>query len=75
MRQSPTKAHLFHIRYDVFSPDQAANRLLRLALERVRRATVSPETWRLANELAHRLVEIPQSCNPVQDWRAWGLAV
>lgn len=72
MRQSPTKAHLFHIRYDVFSPDQAANRLLRLALERVRRATVSPETWRLANELAHRLVEIPQSCNPVQDWRAWG---
>lgn len=72
MRQPVTKAHLFHVRHDVFSPDQAANRLLRLALERVRKATAQPVTWRLANELSHRLNEIPPSRLPEQDWRAWG---
>lgn len=72
MRQPLTRAHLFHVRHDVFSPDQAANRLLHLALERVRKATAQPETWRLANELSHRLGEIPLSRQPEQDWRAWG---
>ena len=72
MRQPPTRAHLFHIRHDVFSPDQAANRLLRLALERVRKVTAHSETWRLANELTHRLAEIPSSNDPSQDWRGWG---
>lgn len=72
MRQPPGRAHLFHLRHDVFSPDQAANRLLRLALERVRKATAQPDTWRLANELSHRLSEIPPSRRPDQDWRAWG---
>lgn len=72
MRQPLARAHLFHVRHDVFSPDQAANRLLRLALERVRKATAQPDTWRLANELSHRLSEIPPSRQPEQDWRAWG---
>ena len=72
MRQPLARAHLFHVRHDVFSPDQAANRLLRLALERVRKATAQPVTWRLANELSHRLSEIPPSRQPEQDWRAWG---
>lgn len=73
MRQPLTRAHLFHIRHDEFSPDQPANRLLRLALERVRKTTVQPETWRLANELTHRLADIPASTNPPQDWRGWGV--
>ena len=72
MRQPPGRAHLFHVRHDVFSLDQAANRLLRLALERVRKTTAQPVTWRLANELSHRLSEIPPSPQPQQDWRAWG---
>ncbi|THJ34200.1 restriction endonuclease [Lampropedia aestuarii] len=72
MRQSIGRAHLFHVRHDVFSPNQAANRLLRLALERVRQATARPDTWRVANELSHRLGEIPQSMSQAQDWRAWG---
>lgn len=72
MRQPLARAHLFHVRHDVFSPDQAPNRLLRLALEKVRKATAQPDTWRLANELSHRLGEIPLSTQPEQDWRAWG---
>lgn len=72
MRQPIGRAHLFHVRHDVFSPNQAANRLLRLALERVRQATARPDTWRVANELSHRLGEIPQSMSQAQDWRAWG---
>lgn len=71
MRQPLARAHLFHVRHDVFSPDQAANRLLRLALERVRKATAQPLTWRMANELSHRLTEVPPSRQPGQDWRAW----
>lgn len=72
MRQPVSRAHMFHVRHDVFSPNQPANRLLRLALERVRKATAQAETWRLANELSHRLAEIPASTSPQQDWRAWG---
>lgn len=71
MRQPLGKAHLFHIRHDVFSPDQAANRLLRLALERILATTAHAETWRLTNELSHRIEEIPASSQPEQDWRAW----
>lgn len=73
MRQPAVRAHLFHVRHDVFSPDQAANRLLRLALDKVRNATAQPNTWRLANELSHRLSDIPASRQPAQDWRAWGV--
>lgn len=72
MRQPAGRAHLFHIRHDVFSPDQASNRLLKLALERVRKVTKHSETWRFASELSHRLHDIPASRNTVQDWHEWG---
>lgn len=71
MRQPLTHAHLFHIRHDVLVPNRPENRLLRLALERVRKSTTEPETWRIANELTHRMMEIPPSNNEVQNWYAW----
>lgn len=71
MRQRPGRAHFFHVRHDVFVPDSPENRLLKLALERVRRTTGQPDNWRLAQELSARLNEVPSSTQPQQDWMAW----
>lgn len=70
-RQRPERQHLFHIRYDVFSPDRPENRLLRLGLERVYRATRSSENWRLARELRDIMSEIPPSRNMHADLKLW----
>lgn len=74
MRQLPGRAHHFHVRHDVFVPDRAENRLIKLALERVRHATNQADNWRLAQELSARLHEVPASTQPPQDWRAWSRA-
>lgn len=71
MRQLPGRAHHFRVRHDVFMPDRAENRLLKLALEHVRYATNQADNWRLAQELSVRLHEVPASTQPQQDWRAW----
>lgn len=71
MRQLPGRAHHFHVRHDVFVPNRAENRLLKLALERVRYATNQADNWRLAHELSARLHEVPTSTQPQQDWREW----
>ena len=71
IRQSPGRQHLFHVRHDVFVPDRAENRLLKLALERVRKATRNADNWRLAHELSARMQEIPASQRVQDDWRAW----
>lgn len=71
MRQPPGRAHHFHVRHDVFVPDRAENRLLKLALERVRHATGQADNWRLAQELSARLIDVPASRQVQQDWRAW----
>ncbi len=71
MRQPPGRQHHFQIRHDVFVPDRAENRLLKLALEQVAKATRDSHNWRLANELRSLLAEIP-ACRQVQaDLRSW----
>lgn len=72
LRQPPGKGHHFHVRHDIYGPDRPENRLLKLALERVRQATQSPDNWRLAQELSFRLHEIPASRQVAQDFQAWG---
>jgi 5-methylcytosine-specific restriction enzyme subunit McrC len=72
LRQRPGCSHRFHVRHDVYLPDRPENRLLKLALERVRTSTQDPENWRLAQELSHRLVEIPASKQVDRDFRSWG---
>ncbi|MGS0755280.1 McrC family protein [Roseateles sp. GG27B] len=72
LQQPPGKGHRFHVRHDVYLPDRAENRLLRLALDKVRRATQQPESWRLAQELSFRLAEVPLSTKVTDDFRAWG---
>lgn len=71
MRQPPGRQHHFQIRHDVFVPDRAENRLLKLALEIARGSTQNAASWRLANELRGMLDEIPSSRNVRQDLRAW----
>lgn len=72
MRQPPGREHRFHVRHEVYLPDRPENRLLRLALERVRQDTRNAEHWRLAQELSFRLAEIPASRRVRQDFHAWG---
>jgi 5-methylcytosine-specific restriction enzyme subunit McrC len=72
LRQPAGKAHRFHVRHDVYLPDRPENRLLKLALDKVRQVTQLPESWRLAQELVIRLAEVPASKHVNDDFRAWG---
>ena len=71
MRQPPGRQHHFQIRHDVFLPNRAENRLLKLALEHVAKTTQGAANWRLANELRSLLAEVPSSCHVAADLRAW----
>ncbi|MDE3735932.1 McrC family protein [Pseudomonas resinovorans] len=71
MRQPPGRQHHFQIRHDVFLPDRAENRLLKLALEQVAKTTQDVANWRLANELRAMLAEVPASRHVEADFRAW----
>ncbi|MFM4915615.1 McrC family protein [Aeromonas dhakensis] len=71
MRQPPGRQHHFQIRHDVFLPDRAENRLLKLTLEQVAKSTQDAANWRLANELRAMLAEVP-ACRDVEvDFRLW----
>lgn len=72
LRQPPGREHRFHVRHEVYLPDRPENRLLKLALDRVRQSTQDANHWRLAQELTFRLAEIPSSRQVEQDFRAWG---
>lgn len=71
MRQPPGRQHHFQIRHDVFLPNRAENRLLKLALEHVAKTTQDAANWRLANELRSLLAEVPVSKHVNADLRAW----
>src|SRR5690554_4459279 len=66
-RQPPEKATQFHIRHDVFSPLRLENRLLRTALDYVRKVTRHDENWRMANILSHQMADIPPMANPLRE--------
>jgi 5-methylcytosine-specific restriction enzyme subunit McrC len=72
LRQPPGREHHFQVRHDMFLPDRPENRLLRLALERVRRATADADSWRLANELTVRLSDVRVSTQVRDDFKSWG---
>jgi len=71
LRQPPSRQHLLQIEHDVFDADRPENRLLRLALNRVCRATRDSSNWRLSHELATFLAPIPPSTDVVSDFRRW----
>ena len=71
MRQPPGKQHFFHIRHDIFDPDGAENRLLKLALEQVSKTTRDAANWKLAGELRGLMSEIASSKDVVGDFKRW----
>jgi len=70
--QPPGKVHQFNVLHDVYVPDRAENRLLKLALNKVRISTQQTENWRLAQELSIRLADIPSSKKVAEDLKVWG---
>lgn len=72
LRQPPGKQHRFQIRHDVFTANRPENRLLRSALDVIRRQSTRTDSGRLAHELSLRLAEVPSSVNVAEDFRAWG---
>jgi len=71
IRQPPGRQHFFQVRHDVFVPDRAENRLLKLAVERICKATQDATNWRLAHELRSLMLEVPVSRLPSEDFRQW----
>lgn len=71
LRQPPGRQHHFQIRHDLFLPDRAENRLLKLALEQVCHSTQDSANWRLAHELRSLLLSVPASRQVREDFRAW----
>ena len=70
-RQFAGKQHFFHISHDIYSPERVENRLLKTALEYVFTACRTSENWRLANELSHRMADIPTLPDPLNQMRNW----
>ncbi|MEX9253249.1 McrC family protein [Pseudenterobacter timonensis] len=71
MRQLPGKDHLFYMRYAIFSPDRAENRLLVSALTLIIKHTQNLDIWRQAREQAIVLNEIPLSKKIAKDLQSW----
>jgi 5-methylcytosine-specific restriction enzyme subunit McrC len=71
MRQPAGKQHFFHIRHDIFDPDGAENRLLKLALEQVSKTTRDAANWKLAGELRSLMSEIDSSKDVGGDFKRW----
>lgn len=70
-RQPPGRQHFFQIEHDVFEPNRPENRLIRAALEKVRRSAQLPSNWRLAHELTSFLAPIPVSRDVPGDFARW----
>jgi 5-methylcytosine-specific restriction enzyme subunit McrC len=71
LRLPPGRDHRFKVCHEVYGADRPENRLLRLALDRIRQSTLDPDNWRLAQELSFRLSEISPSSQIEKDFRSW----
>lgn len=70
-RQPAERAHLFHIRHDIYHPNRLENRLIKSALDYIQDNCHSPENWRLANELSHILDPVQSLTNPLNLMPRW----
>ncbi|MGE6439950.1 McrC family protein [Psychrobacter sp. NPDC078409] len=70
-RQPAERAHLFHIRHDIYHPNRLENRLMKSALDYIQDNCRSPENWRLANELSHILDPVQSLTNPLNLMPRW----
>ena len=70
-RQTTERAHLFHIRHDIYHPNRLEHRLIKSALGYIQDNCRSPENWRLANELSHILSPVQSLSNPMTFIPKW----
>lgn len=71
VRQPLHLQHIFPVRHDVFTPDRAENRLIRLALDVCDRVALSPDCRRLVNILSGVLSELHASVDVEGDLSRW----
>lgn len=61
----------FYVQYDEYTPNRAANRLIRKALDIVASSCKLPENQRLRRQLATHFGDIPASSNIGSDWQQY----
>ncbi len=69
--EPPHKQHLFHIEYDIFSPNRAENRLIHSALLQVLKWSKNTKNQRLAKHFLHLFDEVALSNNYKNDFAKW----
>lgn len=70
-RQPAGRAHLFHIKHDIYHPNRIENRLIKTALDYIQSHCRTHENWRLANELSHILAPITPLARPLSLIPKW----
>lgn len=70
-RQPAGRAHLFHIKHDIYHPNRIENRLIKTALDYIQAHCRTHENWRLANELSHILAPITPLARPLSLIPKW----
>lgn len=70
-RQPSGRAHLFHIKHDIYHPNRIENRLIKTALDYIQSHCRTHENWRLANELSHILAPITPLTRPLSLIPKW----
>ncbi len=71
LNEPPHKQHLFHIEYDVLSPNRAENRLIYSALLQVLKWSQDFDNQKMAQHFLMRLDEVPASKNINSDFDKW----
>ncbi len=74
LNEPPHKQHLFHIEYDVFSPNRAENRLIHLALLQVVKWSKDNGNQKQAKHYLHLFDQVPLSKNYKNDFNKWSNA-
>lgn len=71
MRANPLAPHRFYCRFEEMSPNRPENRLIRSALDKVRRQTANDRSRKEAAALADWMHEVPTSRNVAHDFSSW----
>ena len=69
VRENLTNRARFYVAHDEFNPNRPANRLIRTALDRLKRIVRNDANRRLLRELSDAFADVPLSSDPATDWR------
>ncbi|WP_138146099.1 McrC family protein [Bathymodiolus heckerae thiotrophic gill symbiont] len=71
LNEPPHKQHLFHIEYDIFSPNRPENRLIHSALLQVLKWSKTNQNQKLAKHCLSLFDGVPHSDNYKNDFAKW----